>query len=429
MDCSILISFVGHQDPYSEKTNQEGSIVSLAKFLVEKQPLKWVLLLYTEDFQQRAIDTKDWLHSELQISEEAIHLEAVSSDLSADPINPVLVVQEAKRALHLAKYYQDSTDWLELNGSSGTPAMKAAWGILQAIATQRRLRLWQVRNPQEVRAGQARVFAVDLNVFRQELDRQGIQQQLDSYDYQGAEISLKNSSIEAPLALALIRYGKYRLARNYHQAFAAINPYKTEIEKLWFQEIAQLRQNNRPALFRDTYFQVAGLFKVGRYAEGLILAASLYENLLQYFVQIKVDLDITTDQKDRDRSLKLLQSHDKGQLWQYLRTYQQWSGDRLSLDSVHRQVLAAVLDYHYHSQNTALVSAFQQIEAYYQQRNDVIHQLAGLANVEDMQKDVVNALKKILSQVLPQEQLSLNPFKGLNYSIVRYLPSSIDVLK
>ncbi len=51
---------------------------------------------------------------------------------------------------------------------------------------------------------------------------------MDSYDYQGAEISLKNSSIEAPLALALIRYGKYRLARNYHQAFDAINPYNTE---------------------------------------------------------------------------------------------------------------------------------------------------------------------------------------------------------
>ncbi|WP_298616519.1 hypothetical protein [uncultured Thermosynechococcus sp.] len=106
--------------------------------------------------------------------------------------------------------------------------MKAAWGILQAIETRPRLRLWQVRNPQEIRPGQERVFAVDLNIFRQELDRQVIQQQLKSYNYQGAEISLKNSSIEAPLALALIRYGNYRLAHNYDQAFNAINSYRTD---------------------------------------------------------------------------------------------------------------------------------------------------------------------------------------------------------
>lgn len=420
MGCSILLSFVGHQDPYSEKTNQEGSIVTLAKFLVKQQPIKRVLLLYTEDFQQRAIDTKDWLHSELQIAEEVIHLEVVSKELSADPINPRIAVEEAKRALNLAKYHQDTTDWLDLNGSSGTPVMKAAWSILQAIETRHRLRLWQVRNPQEIRPGQDRVFAVDLNVFRQALDRQGIQQQLESYDYQGAEISLKNSSIEAPLALALIRYGKYRLARNYHQAFDAINPYKTEIEKLWFQEIAQLRQNNRHALFRDIYFQVVGLFTVGRYAEALILAMSLYENLLQYFVREKVGLDITTDGATRERSLHLLQNYDQGRLWQYLRSYQRQNGDRLFLDAVTRDLLLAVLEYA--PQTTTLASYFQRIEAYYQQRNNVVHQLAGLTNVEDMQEQVLNALNKILTQVLPQEQLSLNPFKALNHVIAHHLP-------
>ncbi|MFN4194789.1 MAG: hypothetical protein ACK4HM_03035 [Thermosynechococcus sp.] len=419
MACSILLSFVGHQDPYSEKTNQEGSIVSLAKFLAQQQRIKRVILLYTEDFQQRAIDTKDWLHSELQIPDETIHLEAVSPDLSADPINPALAVQEAKRALELAKYQQDSTDWLDLNGSSGTPVMKAAWGILQAIETRPRLRLWQVRNPQEIRPGQERVFAVDLNIFRQELDRQVIQQQLESYNYQGAEISLKHSSIEAPLALALIRYGKYRLARNYDQAFNAINPYRTQIEKLWFQEIAQLRQNNRSALFRDIYFQVVGLFGVGRYAEALILAMGLYENLLQYFVQEKVGLDVTTDARDRDQSLNLLQRHDQGRLWQYLRSYQCKNGDRLFLDTVTRELLLAVLQYD--SQTMDLAPHFQQIEAYCQQRNNVVHQLAGLAKVEDMQKEVLNALKQILSKVLPQKQLSLNPFKALNHLIAEHL--------
>ncbi|BAY52792.1 hypothetical protein NIES2134_121280 [Thermostichus vulcanus NIES-2134] len=92
------------------------------------------------------------------------------------------------------------------------------------------------------------------------------------------------------MASALIRHGKHRLARNYHQALNAITAYNTEIEKCWFQEIAQLPQNNPHALFRDIYFQVVGLFAVGRYAEALILAMGLYENLLQYFVQEKVGL-------------------------------------------------------------------------------------------------------------------------------------------
>lgn len=240
---------------------------------------------------------------------------------------------------------------------------------------------------------------------------------MDSYDYQGAEISLKHSSIEAPLAL--IRYGKYRLARNYHQAFDAINPYKTEIEELWFQEIAQLRQNNRHALFRDIYFQVVGLFTVGRYAEALILAMSLYENLLQYFVQEKVGLDITSDGTTRERSLNVLQNHDQGRLWQHLRSYQCKNGDRLFLDAVTRELLLAVLQYG--CQTTALVPDFQRIEAYYQQRNNVVHQLAGLTKVEDMQEEVLNALKQILSKVLLQEQLSLNPFKTLNHVMTAHL--------
>ncbi|BCX11612.1 MAG: hypothetical protein KatS3mg067_0550 [Thermosynechococcus sp.] len=94
-----------------------------------------MLLLYTEDFQQRAIATKDWLHSELPISPAVIRSEALSSDFSADPMNPTIAVAEAKGALNFAKHYQDTPDWPDLNGPSGTPAMKAASGILQAIAS------------------------------------------------------------------------------------------------------------------------------------------------------------------------------------------------------------------------------------------------------------------------------------------------------
>ncbi|WP_298616516.1 hypothetical protein [uncultured Thermosynechococcus sp.] len=205
-----------------------------------------------------------------------------------------------------------------------------------------------------------------------------------------------------------------------------LTPTAPTIDKQWFQEIAQLRQNNRSALFRDIYFQVVGLFGVGRYAEALILAMSLYENLLQYFVQEKVGLDITMDGAARERSSNLLQNHDRGRLWQYLENYQRKNGDRLFLDTVTRNVLLAALQYAL--QTSALAGYFEQIEAYHQQRNDVLHQLAGLANIENLQEQVLDALEKVLSQGLPQERLECNPFKHLNHLIDRELEKALKHL-
>ena len=62
---SIILSFVGSQDPYSDNTVIEGSIVTLVTHLLNiNQPIKQVILLHTDTTQQNAIDTKDWLESD-----------------------------------------------------------------------------------------------------------------------------------------------------------------------------------------------------------------------------------------------------------------------------------------------------------------------------------------------------------------------------
>ena len=154
---SIVLSFVGSQDPYS-KNHDEGSIVSLVKNLCEQQDLiKNILLLYTEATRQNAIDTQDWLLSEVEtLTKEAIVLFPVADAFSQDPINQLLAVQEARRALEQVQHYKTAQDTLVLNGSSGTPAMKACWSILQASGYVSNSQVWQVRNPKEMQLGQAR---------------------------------------------------------------------------------------------------------------------------------------------------------------------------------------------------------------------------------------------------------------------------------
>ena len=90
---SIILSFVGNQDPFSGDTNQEGSIVSLVKHLVleKDRNIKQVFLLATDGTIAGAKDTQKWLHSEFNLAIESIELIQVDEALSQDPIDILLV--------------------------------------------------------------------------------------------------------------------------------------------------------------------------------------------------------------------------------------------------------------------------------------------------------------------------------------------------
>ncbi len=142
---SIILSFVGQQDPFSGNTNQEGSIVSLIRHLTtENQQIKHVFLLATKGTEQGGKDTQEWLQADIGIADNAIELILVDEALSSDPIDVLLATRAAQKALDRAQQIADREDILEFNASSGTPAMKSTWSILQSAGYAPHSRVWQV---------------------------------------------------------------------------------------------------------------------------------------------------------------------------------------------------------------------------------------------------------------------------------------------
>ena len=129
---SIVLSFVGQQDPFGSKTG-EGSIVTLIRALVSQGTvIKRAILIYTEGTATGAKETKEWLMSELGIDGGDVELVPASWELSNDPTDLLKAAQEARRGLDLARLTMEKGDRVEFNASSGTPAMKSAFSILQA---------------------------------------------------------------------------------------------------------------------------------------------------------------------------------------------------------------------------------------------------------------------------------------------------------
>ena len=206
---SIILSFVGTQDPYSDRTNEEGSIVTFVKHLsAQNNNITHIFLLFTQDLQERAEITQQWLKEEAKVT-ASVELIPVDPALSEDPIDIPLATTAAKQALTLAKEYAAIGDIFEFNSSSGTPPMKSTWIVLQASGYAPHSRGWQVRNPREMRAGQARVFAANLSGLKAEFDRNIIQQQLTDYNYSGALTTIENSGLNDELVTALLNYSTF----------------------------------------------------------------------------------------------------------------------------------------------------------------------------------------------------------------------------
>jgi hypothetical protein len=193
---SIVLSFVGEQDPYSEKTQEEGSIVTLLRHLMaERYEIKKAVLFHTEGTAKGAVDTKDWIATESGLESIEVELVAVSEELSKDPTDLVKAAQEARRGLDLIRVTMQAGDRIEFNASSGTPAMKSAFSILQAAGYVASGQVWQVRNPKLMREDQSRVFETDIGGLRREFDLKGMRGQIEGFNYGAASITLTNSGL------------------------------------------------------------------------------------------------------------------------------------------------------------------------------------------------------------------------------------------
>lgn len=98
---SIILSFVGKQDPYSDSTTAEGSIVTLVRHLLQEQcVIHRVILLYTVDTEQGALETRDWLlMAPIELEQGAITILPVNELLSNDPVDLLLAVQAARQGI------------------------------------------------------------------------------------------------------------------------------------------------------------------------------------------------------------------------------------------------------------------------------------------------------------------------------------------
>jgi hypothetical protein len=416
---SIILSFVGQQDPVSDATRAEGSIVSLIHHLVaQRQTIKQVVLLYTEGTKDRAELTQGWLAEEpFYIAKEAIALLPVDQALSHDPVDLLLAVQAARHGLERAGAHQTKGDTLELNGSSGTPVMKSAWSILQAAGYAPKSRVWQVRNPQEQKETQARVFQTNVDTLRQEFDLKVIQQQLRDYNYSGARVTLLASGLRTPVLEALMLYGHRRLSLDFGNARRAIAPFLQEIDPQWNQEIQMLERQDPVALLHEAYFSAVVELKNQQLSDFLVRISQFQEQSLQYFVGQQLEIPLPSLFDETTIFWDQLPHHHPD-LYHFLRAYR-FRDRPLSLEKfLNRPIYLAILEY---GQHPAL-GALQRLNGYCEQRNRYVHQFEGISELDGVE-DILRTIREVLRSVGGNVQV--NPFNQLNEAIAQYLQGAL----
>ena len=410
---SIVLSFVGNQDPFGSKSG-EGSIITLVKYLVEcDKKVKKAILIYTEGTAGGAKDTKDWLVTDLGIGGEEVELVPSSWELSNDPTDLLKAAQDAKRGLDLARLSMENGDCIEFNASSGTPAMKSAFSILQAAGYVTDGTVWQVRNPSEMRDGQLRVFATDVSVLRQEFDRKVIQKQISDCNYAGAVESLRFSSLANNQAIALLEYGRCRMAFDFNAAFDSLQLLVKDVPSQLLQEISELRQRKLEAIAKELYFNAVIRYKNREFSEFLVLLTQFQECVLAFLIKKKLGLDLPSNYQETRAFWEGVQTVDGGQPLVALRDAYQRKNWQLTMEGfVKRPQLIGLLScYQDLAQVFDLVNFLNE---YCEQRNRRIHRFEGVSEIEDGE-ELVAKLKRLTKMLiaLPSE----NSFDVLNRKV------------
>lgn len=409
---SIILSFVSQQDPFSGITNDEGSIVSLVRHLglEEHQKIKHIFLLATDSTLPGAKDTQEWLSSELNLTAESIDIISVDESLSQDPIDILLATNAAKAVLIKAKKLLSSGDILEFNASSGTPAMKSTWSILQSAGYAPSSRVWQVRNPRLMQPEQELVFATDLSGLKAEFDRNIIQQQLADYNYSGALATIKDSGLNDESVTALLNYGHRRLCFDFDRAQDAIGKYKKVLPDYLFAEIAELRQKDLAALLKELYFGADIKIKNQNYSDFLTIVSQFQENFLR-LLMTNIGLEPPIEYRDISSFWSKVRSFDNGNL------YQQLLRDNITTDGwVYVKAMSKIIEYT--DQYTTLLQTSTKLQTYCQDRNNYIHKLEGISQL-DKSDIILNDLRNMLKQLTPIP--AMNTFDRLNQDILDHL--------
>jgi len=418
---SIVISFVGNQDPFG-KNASEGSIVSLIKYLrQEGRAIKHVILIYTEATKTGAEDTKDWLVTELAITADKVELIPASVELSNDPTDLLRAAQEARQGLDRANLDLAEGDRIEFNASSGTPAMKSSFSILQAAGYAPQSTVWQVRNPSEMKEGQARVFPTDVGVLRQEFERKVISKQIEDFNYSGALKSLAVSSLANKQAIALLEYGRCRMAFDFNTAFNHLQSITKTAPAQLQQEINALRQRQLDAIAKELYFNAEIRYHNREFSEFLVLLTQFQECILAHLLKKELNLEVPNQRNETDSFWHSLKSSDEGIAFKNLQDfYQSKSWELTTKGFPNRSHMIGVLSGY--SKLNQVMELVIFLNDYCEQRNRCVHRFEGISTIEDGDLLLTKLKKLIKTQVnLPNE----NSFVFLN----RIILEQINALK
>ena len=415
---SIVLSFVGSQDPYSGNTDKEGSVVALIRHLLDqKYSIRRVFLLYTEDTANNANETKDWLHSELNLSAEIIEPLPVSKEFSKDPVDLFLAAKEARIGLEKAAAFLGNKDRLEFNASSGTPVMKTAWSLLQAAGYAPQSSVWQVRNPDKVKPGQARVFQTNVDTLKNEFDYKIIEQQVNNYNYGGALISLEKSNLSFPLIKALLEYGQYRLAFDFDRAFNSLQPFENKIDKSLVLEIDSLCNKNSLALLKEVYYKALTRLKNQLYADFLVDVSRFQERFLQYLAEQKLGFEMPESYPDTYGFWDKIKKVDNGKLYQFLADYRLPNNGKFTLQGFpNRPNMMAILEYY--KESPSLLEPLKVLNDACDTRNRIVHKIEGISKLDNPEV-ITKAMREALQQ--KTEVSKENRFTSLNKIICEEL--------
>jgi hypothetical protein len=411
---SIVLSFVGQQDPVSDNTRSDGSIVSLVRHLLEQTiEIRQIVLLYTHGTRDRAELTQGWLTDPpFQLSADSISLLSVGDELSNDPVNVRWAVLAARRGLEKSQEQMESGDRMELNASSGTPVMKSAWSILQAAGYAPRSRVWQVRNPKEQRPGQRRVFQANVSVLKLEFDRRVMRQQIQDYNYSGAAVLLRESKLETPILSALLQYGHCRRSLDFRRARQAIAPVRQQVAPQWYSEIMALERRETVALLQEAYFSAVVELKNKQFSNFLVRVSQFQEQALQHCVAKHLGFGLPTAYSETEAFWQRLKQQPA--LYAYLKTDRS-SGYELKLDGFpNRLVLLAILEF----KNDERWEPFRSLGQFCERRNRYVHQFEGISELPQT-SDSLRAMRSLLDSL--NGNTENNPFNRLNQAIEEQL--------
>jgi len=178
----VLLSFVGKQDPISEKTNEVASVITLSQKL---QPEIIYLFPSAEgpeiqsSTEENASMTKDLLENDV-LPGCKCYIRPLPLRDPTDYQELLPCVKDAlSKVLNEILGSEEEPD-IHANCSSGTPQMKACWLILANSGYLPATRLWQVHDPKFVKE-EERVCEVRLNFLEEENIISRIHQYLPEY--------------------------------------------------------------------------------------------------------------------------------------------------------------------------------------------------------------------------------------------------------